>query len=181
MAVNGVDVILPNVVWAFGCCVWFRIVDMHDECMRDAGLQEATVKAFTTGINMPLRRNHEADTSDANYKLTGKSWGMNNGDIPWVPTATETSHSRRYPAVYCRSEFTSELKYVDARQKIFKADPHARPWVRNDPEVPVVWHNFMIREFREKNNADECRKILEYPAEGSLLEKDSRWLHKRMA
>ena len=98
-----------------------------DEADRQHSVEEAILKMFVVGVTMPLRRNHEADTHYHLYSQTGKAWCFNIGDIPEMPTATETSQARRIRCIFHCSEFTAEVSGVDSELRVFVANP-----LRND-------------------------------------------------
>ena len=60
-----------------------------DEAKPCSGIEEEILKVLLAGGKIPLRRNHEADTYYGAWPTAGRSWCMNDDDIPHVPNAQE--------------------------------------------------------------------------------------------
>ena len=152
---------------------------VFDESKRDQGIVEDQVKLFVGGGRMPLRRNHEADTKYAQWAFTGKVWNMNIGDVPYVPTAEERSHARRYRCTFMRSKFTNDASEVNVPEKIFPADPNAKAFMSSGEAVWCFYHDLLFPHIKTFG-ALACSDSLEFVKADSQVAKDTAWLLQRM-
>ena len=143
-----------------------------DEAHRQHSVEEAIFKTFVAGVTMPLRRNHEGKT--------GKAWCFNVGDIPEMPTATETSYARRIRCIFHRSGFTAEVSGVDSERLVCVAKPLAKEWMRSGEAAATLVRHFLM-PFHAQHSTASCRRILEHPDKSFQLHKDSQRLVQRMA
>ena len=102
-----------------------------DEADRERGTQEALMKMFLGNLLLPLRKNHEPETSHCSSEIAGKAWCVNMKDIPFTPSAKETSHVRRYRGIFHRAELTNDDARVDEEKRIYKLVPEFRAFARS--------------------------------------------------
>ena len=150
-----------------------------DECRRDLGLVEDVAKLFIGNGVLPLRKNHEADTKDGTYEFAGKNWLMNIGDIPPIPTASETSHARRFRGTFMRARITADRSQVDVANRVFFAKADAKEFVTSGDAVWSFLHDHLFKYIRQKT-PQHARRKLEHVTQGSMTEKDTTWLHRKM-
>ena len=151
-----------------------------DECKRDQGIMEDTVKVFVGGGWLPLRRNHEAETKYGHWAHSAKVWAMNVGDTPRVPTAEEVSHQRRFRCTYMRSKFTAIQDEVDVANKVFQADPSAKEFMASGAAVWCFFQDFLFPHLRS-NGLQKCSDNLQYLMPETTLYKDTHWLLQKMS
>ncbi|CAJ1337493.1 unnamed protein product [Effrenium voratum] len=152
---------------------------VFDESKRDQGIVEDQVKLYVGGGRIPLRRNHEAETKYAQWSCTAKVWNMNVGDIPFVPTAEERSHARRYRCTFMRSKFTNDVGEINFSEKTFMADPNAKAFMASGEAVWCFYNDFLFPHM-QKYGALVCSDNLEFTKQGSSTAKDTAWLLRRM-
>ena len=145
-----------------------------DESRGGQGIIDDVAKLFIGNGVLPLRRNHEADTSDGSYKLTGKNWLMNLGDIPSIPTALERSHACRWRGTFMRGEMTDKPSEVDVAKKKFLVDSDGKQFMVGGDAVWSFYHDFLFKYMRQTGPA-LWRKTLEKSSE------DTKWLLRKMA
>ena len=77
----------------FTTAMWLSI----DESNPRNGIVTDTLKKFSSGEKLEMRRNHEQNTTYASFDFAGKAWGLNEKDIPTLASgALEESFARRY-------------------------------------------------------------------------------------
>ena len=142
-----------------------------DECRRDAGVVEDVLKVFTAGGDIPLRKNHESETRYTNFAYTGKNWLMNGADIPFLPTALERSHSRRFRCTFMRNTMTHDETVVDIQKGIFLADPEAKNFCAMPAAVWSYFHDWLWPWMTQRKPM-EWYHLLNAPAPDSQTQKD---------
>lgn len=155
-------------------------VIVFDECNRELGVQESVAKLFIAHGKLPLRKNHAADTYSASYNLAIKAWLMNAGDIPWVPTAEETSNARRYRAIFHRGEFTGNPDCINPELSIFPVRDDFKPFARSGLAA-VTWLQRFVFPTKLSKSPDQLRAGITWPRTDSVLYKDTQWFLKRMS
>ena len=97
-----------------------------DECNRDAGLVEDLVKNFIAGGWIALRKNHAGETDYACWPKSGKSWLVNNDDVPHLPSAQEKSWQRRIRGLQMKNNFDLERRSLEGWRHHLLARPNAK-------------------------------------------------------
>lgn len=151
----------------FFSCVWLTF----DECRRDQGVIEDVLKIFTSGGQMPLRRNHEQETRYFSWPFCAKAWLMNAADVPMIPSAMETSHARRFKCSFLRNTLTHDMASVDVTNRIFLADQDAKTFCASPTAVWTFFHDWIF-PFMQNTPFQQWHSILTAAPENSLTAKD---------
>lgn len=130
-----------------------------DEVRREAGVQEDTLKVLIAGGLLPMRRNHEPETRYHSFEYCAKTWLMNSADIPSLPTALETSHSRRFLCTFMRNSLTHDGSQVDISQCRFLSDPDAKSFCAS-PAAVWTFYNDWLLPYMEANCPRSSQKLL---------------------
>lgn len=142
-----------------------------DEARRGAGLIEDVLKVFISGGLLPLRRNHEQETHYISFEYCAKNWLLNSADIPLLPAAMETSHSRRFLCTYMRNELTHDPRKVNIEQCCFLADTEAKSFCASSAAVWAFYHDWVF-PFMQNTSLDKCYRILSPDNPDSQTAKD---------
>ena len=149
-----------------------------DEYRPNNGIHEEVSENFTDGGTLPLRRNHEAETHHGSWPISGRWWGMNGGNIPYVSTAEENTCARRIRCIRMRSKMVFAASDTDENNRIFAAHPSPRDWIAS-PEAAVVYWGYVRIPLKTAYTVADCRAAIESP--GNEVFDDTPWLLGRMA
>ena len=127
---------------------------------------------------MDLRRNHEAETHQADWERAVESWNGNEKDVPRISSAKETAFTRRFRGVRLSAKYTCDPNKVSIEDKVFLADPNLGEWLASPRAGLAFWKAFLIPWIETHSEADD-RKIVAEP--GPQVAKDTCWLIARMA
>ena len=143
-----------------------------DEVRREAGLQEDTLKVFIAGGLLPMRKNHQPETTYHSFEYCAKTWLMNTADIPYLPTALETSNSRHFLCTFMRNSLTYDAEQVDVSRCVFHCDPTAKEFCASAAAVWSFYHDWLW-PWMDKNSPRACQQLLTNIPPGSQTAK--RW------
>ena len=143
-------------------------------------MDEEVVNNLAAGGEMPLRKNHQGDTMSARWPKTGKSWCMNNGDIPNVMTAGESCWGRRLRAIPMENCFTMDGREIGTNsvgQHSFLADPSLKEWLESSEAGIAFWVCYLF-PFIRKYSATDCVKVIQQPP--AWVKVATEWARARM-
>ena len=143
---------------------------VFDEVRRDHEILEDTLKLFCSGGKILLRKNHEQETKYTSWEYCAKCWLMNTADIPSIPSAFETSHSRRFRATFMRANLTHDMEEVDVEKKNFHADADAKSFISSPPAVWSFFHDWLF-PFMQQTRPMSWRSNLNHPEADSSAAK----------
>ena len=99
-------------------------------------------------------------------------------DVPYVPSADQTSYSRRLRCVRMRSEFSENPDESDPRNGVFLADDSIRDWLRGEESTSVFWTRVLIPFIRSNGKSQFDDSIRDPPAK---QKEDADWIRRRTA
>ena len=151
---------LLSAVWRDSCgsCSWTMPENEREfqQQGRNFIVRRSLASVFLRNLLLPLK-NHEAEISYCSFEVAGKAWCMNMKDIPFIPFAQETSHSRRYRGKFHWAELRNDDARVHEEKRTYKV---ARPSSEHSQGVVsgslvLFWmHWFPPRKNLRKRNCE---------------------------
>ena len=149
-----------------------------DECDPDSPMQNELVKNLSAGGWVPLRKNHQGDTIYGRWMKTGKSWLMNNDDVPELTSAQEKSWKRRLRAIEMKNNFDSDQIGDELSGLTFLSDTDLKEFLESEEAGIAYWRIYLI-PFMRQHSTRQCLRILKSPPASIVA--TTNWLTAKMA
>ena len=151
-----------------------------EESKAAIGIEEAAFEIFVSCGEFPHRRNHDAETHIADRPMRDETCPMNTDDAPRVPSATESSYTRRPRCVVIRSKFSQGPDEICPGSRIYLAGDTLKDRIRWTEATSVFRATSLILMpcVRETSKSEFELRLRRPPAQ---LAADTAWTLRKMA
>ena len=129
--------------------IWYSWLNF-DESKPSSGLEEEIFKLLLSGGFLALRRNHEAETTYYAWPWAGKTHPMNDGDIPWVPTAEDECFLWRICVYRTRCILVLRSEDVDPSKHKYLSDPTLKAFLSSEVAACIWWKYLALLQTRSQ-------------------------------
>ena len=116
----------------------------------------------------------------ANWRRAAKSWCLNFGDVPRVPTALDFCWERRLRAFVMCNDFTCDRDKIGTNsdgRHTFLSDVSLKSWLESDRAGIAYWYCYLF-PFITRYSTEDCLKIIASPSPS--IKEATDWLRARM-